>query len=697
MMMNATAILAPPIVQAPVARTTTQDPSANTTPVKLTTLGKAKVTPSPPKDNHTEPSDPDIDPWLLDQGPVNSNPNPWITKVRKKRLHVDVENNEESDPRVKESTHEAIKKRGEGLTEEASSKLTPVKVEFKLTKTATQFNARTALGKLLEQIKQVDRHAIIQSTKDDTQWNTAEDLPVGDVLSDHIVIRHENVPTQGNIVSVYTKIRSSKTIGEIKFNQEMYHYLSINKIYIRPDRYKTERTRSPGFFIKLHPRLIYKDNFKNKLDKALATLELDKDNEVIAKYLRGSGNSNEVPTLPAYHLHSTKRKFGPVTAEVLTVTCPEHAATYLKTLLCKLSEKRGLPLGIFIPTGTQQILGPATMVTLLRQHNLFISTTTMIALEGIDEEVMWESSLDITQSTKGTLEKKIRHDNPGIISIEKTNSTEVTGKWFVVISKKDESGFQRYIDDKLPGIFQQIKVNDMNLNLKPPRRAGATRSTEVVGTYASVLKGLALPLATNSEKKYDAPNLRPRKRPTVAVSNTKEAHMETYKEAWPTTSKETNPDIMSNITDTEKRIEEKFNKQLAAMKLQIDSMSRGPDKAQTEAQGTLEEKFNKLQQEMEKRLEAKMKQISDTIESQVTRQITQSIEALTQSIEKRLESSMESIIHSVSVQIDRSLTQRLPNLSSMNSSSPLTQPLRVSEQCALSPGSDVEMIGARDP
>ena len=669
---------------------------------KLTGIRKSKVTPSPNETTKTRTDyakDDDVDPWLFDQpSSKNTNDNPWITPVKKKRSHVDVTTNEEADTRVKVSVHDTIKQRGDELTEETTTKTTPVKVEFKLNNVTTRFNARTALGKLLEQMRLVDRHTIMKSVKDDEEWTTAEELPVGADLGDHVVIRHENNPLQRNSITIYTTIKSAKTISEIKFNQTMYHYLSTNKIYLRPDRYKTEKTRSPGFFIKLHPRLIYKDTYKNKINHAVKNLTLDKTNDVVAQYLSFvDAKSDDIP-LPEYHLHSTKRKFGPVTAEVLQVTCPEHAATFLKTVLCKLSEKKALPQGIFIPTGTQQILGPATMVSLLRQHNMFLATTTMIALEGIDEEVMWESSLSINSSTNGTLDQKLRHDFPGIQTIEKTNSTVTTGKWFVVINKKDESSFHDYIDESLPRIFSSIEVNGMMLNMTPPKRSGAMKSSEVVGSYASVLKGMVKPMAGISEKKYDSPQLRPRKRPTVAISNSAEASSDPPKDLWPTLPNQDQTTHVQRSKEGEYTVDATLQEQITDMKTQIQALTNTQQISQG-PHNTLEEKFNSLQKEMETKMDTKMKELSIHMEEQVIHRVTNSINALTKTIEGRLEASMATILNKVTSQIDTTLRQRFPagSQSSANiPTSPLTQQLEGLHN-DLSPGSDVEMIGARDP
>ena len=107
-----------------------------------------------------------------------------------------------------------------------------------------------------------DKTVVLQSLQDTSQWASAEEMPIDEALTPHIVTRNESAPTQGNTITVYTKIRSSKTVSEIKFHQSTYHYLSTSKIFLRADRYQTEKTRSPGLFIKVHPRLIWKDSFK---------------------------------------------------------------------------------------------------------------------------------------------------------------------------------------------------------------------------------------------------------------------------------------------------------------------------------------------------------------------------------------------------------------------------------------------------
>ena len=657
--------------------------------------------PATPEATSTDAAPYEVDPWLKAQETSSPKPpaqNPWNI-VSKKRTHVDVTSDETQDPRVKETDHDAIKKRGETLTEHTTDKVTPIRVEFRLNNSTTQFNVRNALGNLLVKMQEGDKTVVLQSLQDTSQWASAEEMPIDEALTPHIVTRNESAPTQGNTITVYTKIRSSKTVSEIKFHQSTYHYLSTSKIFLRADRYQTEKTRSPGFFIKVHPRLIWKDSFKQSIQKALATMEADKTKKVITQYLDKINHTDDNLPLPEYHLHSSKRKFGPVTAEILSVTCAEHAAMYLKTILCKLSEQKKLPQGIFVPTGTQQLLGPATMVNLLRHHNIYIAKTTMVAIEGIDEEVMWESNIAITKSDSGTLEEKMKHDVPGIQSIEKTNSTATTGKWFIVIAKDSESKLHEYIDNKLPTIFSQITVADMHMNLNPPKRAGATKSAEVVGSYASVLKHIAKPLEPNSAARYDSTKVRPRKRPTV---NTTTAAQPVQKQnsQWPSLQQatylpSTTTAQVNNLNDMEQRIEKKLTTQLDTLKNQIKAnQSQGHQSQSTQDSFTapinLEERFKSLQADLESKLEAQVQNISCKLQSQIINQITTSFNTLTNTFEAKLEESLNQMINTISNQIAQTTNKKFAV------QKPQTQ-LEDSSLTNFSESSDTEMSGARDP
>ena len=82
--------------------------------------------------------------------------NPVQEDTYKKRSHVEITADGETDDRIKPSTKEIMYQRGEHMTEEMSNKQTPLKVEFNLKSNTTKFNLRNELIQLILKLKLAD-------------------------------------------------------------------------------------------------------------------------------------------------------------------------------------------------------------------------------------------------------------------------------------------------------------------------------------------------------------------------------------------------------------------------------------------------------------------------------------------------------------------------------------------------------------
>jgi len=72
--------------------------------------------------------------------------------------------------------------------------------------------------------------------------------------------------------------------------------------------------------------------------------------------------------------------------------------------------------------------------------------------------------------------------------------------------------FQKYLDNTLSYVFQG-KESMLSEGFQAPKRAGANRSSEVLGTYAEMLKASVRPMATQgSNEKYNQPRRKTTKR-----------------------------------------------------------------------------------------------------------------------------------------------------------------------------------------
>ena len=239
------------------------------------------------------------------------------------------------------------------------------------------------------------------------------------------------------------------------------------------------------------------------------------------------------------------------------------------------------------------------------------------------------------------------------------------------------------------------------MQLNPPKRSGASKSSEVVGSYASVLKGFARLLANTTETRYDSTNFRPKKRPTVAVSHSQETPNHTPN-SWPTIPSTPTSDVtLDKISDVEQRIEQKFSQQISGLKTYIEQLTTTDNKLPSPdtSHPNLEEKFATLQKDLETKMNDKINDISKKLQDQVVTNINVSFENLTKALESKLDGTMMNMIDNISQRISTNFhnthNSQIPIAS--NDSQPFTQHSEVLLDGALSPASDVEMTGSRDP
>jgi len=261
-----------------------------------------------------------------------------------------------------------MKKRGERAVEANTDKDTPVHVEFKVTKTTNSFNLREALGKLITIMMEVDTTVKIQSNDGANTWNDPNELPVGDDMKEYFLIRQDAPPYESPKISIYFTVKSTMKVNDIKYDEHVITYVKNFNIFMRADRYETSKVRSPGYFVKIASRLVWKQNFVKELQAQVATTKFDTEHPMFEDYYRDKDipSTTTTPPLPDFHVHATTRKFGTVSAEVLTVTCDDGSALYLKKVLSTMAEQGNILRGKFVPTGLHLVAGPATVVNILR-------------------------------------------------------------------------------------------------------------------------------------------------------------------------------------------------------------------------------------------------------------------------------------------------------------------------------------------
>ena len=151
----------------------------------------------------------------------------------------------------------------------------------------------------------------------------------------------------------------------------------------------------------------------------------------------------------------------------------------------------------------------------------------------------------------------------------------------------------------------------------------------------------------------------------------------------------------------EQRIEQKFSQQISGLKTYIEQLTTTDNKllSPDTSHHNLEEKFATLQKDLETKMNDKINDISKKLQDQVVTNINVSFENLTKALESKLDGTVIYMIDNISQRISTHFhnTQNSQIPIASNDSQPFTQHSKVLLDGALSPASDVEMTGSRDP
>ena len=578
-----------------------------------------------------------------------------------KRTQIELYSTEKHDTRVQTTAQDIMKRRGEMAVEAATSRDTPIQVEFKITKATKNFNLREALGKLLTVMIEVDKTVKIQDNEGKEQWNDSNELPIGEAMKRHFIIRQDSPPYEAPKITVYFTLKSTQTANDIKYHPHVITHLKQFNIFMRPDRYQTSKARSPGYFVGIAPRLVWKNTFIQELKDSVQLTTFDMTNSIIQDYYRDNNLSLDTdpePPMPELHVHVATRKFGTVTAEVLTVTCADGDALYLKKLLSTMAEQGNIKRGQFVPTGLHLVAGPATVTHLLRNQNGYMDTITVIAVEGLKETVL-----------ETPLFQQMTRNIPAILSIERTSATIDKGKWFIVLKKSSADKFQHYLDTELR---KMVRKSDLIDGYEYPVRAGAHKSANVVGSYAEILKRTVHSTNTHKPNQYNRPQQRPKKRfhvdllhPTnISPSSSLTGASATWGNDSYAARLSANFHKTSHLPHSAfegsamypKEMRHHPSKSCSSTEETMDVTNTAPttttistqelekkltDSLDQKLEDALNKKLAEFKMDFTKEMETKMATISNTIEAQITDLIHDSLSKLTTTVQSTLQQQMD--------------------------------------------------------
>ena len=387
-------------------------------------------------------------------------------------------------PVSEENPKEAMKGRGEIMTEDVVKKETPSTFEFNVNKATKVFNIRDATMKLISVMFKADNCLRIKSKIDNTVWGPDDEVPQGSEFHDHFATKEIN-PQYGpkKAISHITLI-TSEEISRLKWRPSVKEYIMRNNIWIKEDKYQTRITSTPGYFTNLHPRMTWKPSLKNEIEIGIKKVKVDDDNVIVQEWKTKNAtvtNISQTNTTPEFHLQTQTRKWGQIQTEVIGIISAKEDAQYLKYLLSQASKEGFIKTGVYIPIGIHLVEGPGILTDILSAHNQHLEQLDSFEVMEVTKKKMLERD----EEAQGMSLRDKLLECQDIMAVEQTPVTESRGIWTIITTKSQITMAKEQTETLIPG-----KIKDMqpNYSANPTKRPRINRVSNIVGSYAEVLK-----------------------------------------------------------------------------------------------------------------------------------------------------------------------------------------------------------------
>ena len=256
---------------------------------------------------------------------------------------------------------------------------TPVTLQLRSPKGSTNLNILKEHKNIFSAMKLVDPTVNIITFKNET-IDTSDPFPFS-VAEYNSKFKELLKCSKSSRVYISQKIESAIPLGDIKYGNRQqlsifFDILVTNNAYLNLNKFNTHKEHSVEFFTHINPKVIIRDNFRNKIQDELMWTYLDDEESAPMihqiKDSAGKPTGKQRITIPAFDLYS--KEVGDVNGnERVTIfvykirTSPDNP-NILKNLLCKISNESSSKLR-FTPYDIQPLPKKVTM------ENIIFNTT----------------------------------------------------------------------------------------------------------------------------------------------------------------------------------------------------------------------------------------------------------------------------------------------------------------------------------
>ena len=548
----------------------------------------------------------------------------------------------------KEVMAEQTKQRGYSMVEDKVLLETPVKVEFNIDRTITEFNVREQTLILLQKMKEIDKSIKIKSVnQNNAEWDEIHDIPEDEEFNDSFQTK-DFLFRKFRKVVVHMKLVSSRYINQIKYSEQVKDFLFKNNVWLKTDRFDSKIESSPGLITMVHPKLINRDEYTQEVVDALAEAYSNMTEKEQENMVESLGcKPKTVQTVPTFYLEHSIKKWRDLKAEVLRINCAKEDSEFLKQLFSYASEQNLLPRGEFLPEGLQLIENSQLVYDILNEHIEYLGLVTSIPLNGLTSE-----DFSTVAPEKNKTIRDILLGIEGVQSIEKARSRYFSDKWVMIIFKDKQTEILRQFEDQIT-VYYKNKKGQSKLILAGPKKFNTpTLTSNRVHTYADLLK-----------QKYSTLNTRKKQANSQILKDTEDRNArddlssDTLENAETITPAEINNELAETEKRTElentllQRITDIENKQTQIEQEQEQLKLKQADKNRTASEVDKQAENKKTEDLINRAIETKIEGLKQDYTTQIAR--------TEQSLQSKIDNTLNDKVNTISAQVGNQIAVQL--------------------------------------
>jgi len=316
-----------------------------------------------------------------------------------------------------------------------------------------------------------------------------------------------NGPHKGSRVRLGCTVNGNQTLNQMKHTikpNRLIQWLRQEKVFLEADTLGIGKTKTVGYLMNIHPRIINRTSTKEKLHDTLnATIinpeEVAKLDNTLHDLVSNMNETGDDPIIhcPAFELFQTTIGIGNnprVETDVLGIKCQAGKAALIREFLIQTSsqiEKQGL--GKFIPAGLANVIGTETMTTIIRNNNQYLKSLTTIPINGIPNLTLQTEIIiddDLPEAEKVPIKVQ-----DYLLSAEWCHGiepTDRTGRYLLITTYQQIAEAREWLDENLEKLF--IEYLPEYGTFTPiegytfPKRGDIPRFSHQLGTYADQIR-----------------------------------------------------------------------------------------------------------------------------------------------------------------------------------------------------------------